>query len=119
MKSKLIILGCGSSIGVPRIDGFWGNCNKNNIKNKRTRCSAIIIKGSNSVLIDTSPDLKNQLLSNKIKNVSSVVFTHEHADQTNGLFELRPFFWKNKKRINVYSSLTTMMHLKKKKRLFI
>ena len=98
MKSKLIILGCGSSVGVPRIDGFWGNCKKSNIKNKRTRCSAIIIRGSNSILIDTSPDLKNQLLSNKIKNVSSVIFTHEHADQTNGLFELRPFFWKYKKK---------------------
>ena len=114
MRAKLIILGCGSSVGSPRIDGYWGKCDKNEKKNKRTRCSAIIIKGSNSILIDTSPDLKFQLLSNKITNISSVLVTHEHADQTNGLFELRPFFWKNKKRINVYSSLSTMMHLKKK-----
>ena len=98
MKSKLIILGCGSSVGVPRADGFWGSCNKNNIKNYRSRCSAIIIKGSNSILIDTSPDLRKQLISNKIKNISSVIFTHEHADQTNGLFELRPFYWKSKKK---------------------
>ena len=112
MKSKLIILGCGSSVGVPRIDGFWGKCKKSNIKNKRTRCSAIIIRGSNSILIDTSPDLKNQLLSNKIKNVSSVIFTHEHADQTNGLFELRPFFWKLKKKINVYGDIHTINLLK-------
>ena len=110
MKSQLIILGCGSAEGVPRIDGFWGNCNKNNIKNKRTRCSAIIIKGSNSILIDTSPDLRTQLLSNKIKNISSVILTHEHADQTNGLFELRPFFWKNKKRINIFGNLNTIKH---------
>jgi len=112
MRSKLIILGCGSSIGVPRIDGFWGNCKKNNLKNKRTRCSVIIIKGSNSILIDTSPDLRHQLLSNKIKNISSVIYTHEHADQTNGLFELRPFFLKNKKKINVYGNLNTINHLK-------
>ena len=112
MKSKLIILGCGSSVGVPRIDGFWGNCNKKENKNSRTRCSAIIIKGSNSILIDTSPDLKYQLLSNKIKNISSVIFTHEHADQTNGLFELRPFFWKYNKKINIYGDLYTMNHLK-------
>ena len=112
MKSKLIILGCGSSIGVPRIDGYWGNCNKKNRKNRRTRCSAIIIKGSNSVLIDTSPDLKNQLLSSKIKNISSVILTHEHADQTNGLFELRPFFWKNRNRINVYGDFRTLNLLK-------
>ena len=114
MKSKLIILGCGSSIGVPRIDGFWGNCDKNNKKNKRTRCSAVIVKGSNSILIDTSPDLKMQLLSNRIKDISSVIFTHEHADQTNGLFELRPFFWKYNKKINTYSNLLTMNLLKKR-----
>ena len=114
MKSKLIILGCGSSVGVPRIDGYWGACKKNEKKNYRTRCSAVIIKGSNLILIDTSPDLKNQLLSNKIKNISSVIFTHEHADQTNGLFELRPFFWKHKKRINIYGNSTTMNDLKKR-----
>ena len=71
MRSKLIILGCGSSIGSPRVDGFWGSCDKKNIKNNRSRCSAIIIKGANNILIDTSPDIKSQLLSNKIKNVSS------------------------------------------------
>ena len=58
MKSKLIILGCGSSIGVPRIDGGWGKCNRKNKKNLRSRCSAIIIKGRNHVLIDTSPDIR-------------------------------------------------------------
>ena len=97
MKSKLIILGCGSSLGVPRIDGFWGKCKKNK-KNIRTRCCAIIIKGNNKILIDVSPDIKSQLVSNKIKNISSVVLSHEHADQTAGLFELRPYFWKKKRR---------------------
>ena len=53
MKSKLIILGCGSSVGVPRVDGFWGKCDRNNKKNIRSRCSAIIIKGFNLILIDT------------------------------------------------------------------
>ena len=114
MKSKLIILGCGSSVGVPQIDGIWGKCEKDNKKNRRTRCSAIIIKGNNSILIDTSPDLKMQLLSNKIKNISSVLFTHEHEDQTNGLFELRPFFWKNKKKINVYGNFKTINYLKRR-----
>jgi len=114
MNSKLIILGCGSSIGTPRIDGYWGNCDKKNRKNIRTRCSAIIIKGSNFILIDTSPDIKNQLLSNKIKNISSIVFTHEHADQTNGLFEVRPFYWKYNKKINVYGNPRTIKHLKKR-----
>ena len=114
MKTRLIILGCGSSVGVPRIDGIWGSCNKNNKKNIRTRSSAIIIKGKNSILIDTSPDLRYQLLSNKIKNISSVILTHEHADQTNGLFELRPFFWKHKKRINIYGNADTMRPINKR-----
>ena len=114
MKAKLIILGSGNSMGVPKIDGSWGNCNKRNKKNIRTRCGAVILKGNNSILIDTSPDIKNQLITNKIRSLSSVIYTHEHADQTNGLFELRPFFSKYKKKINIYGNLRTMDHLKKR-----
>ena len=95
---KFIILGCGSSIGVPWITGNWGNCNKKNKLNNRTRCSAYLKKGDLSVLIDTSPDIKKQFLDNKINNIDYVLYTHEHADQTNGIFELRPFFWRNKKK---------------------
>ena len=113
MKTKLIILGCGSSVGVPRIDGEWGRCKRTNKKNRRTRCSALITRGSNSILIDTSPDIREQLLNNKIKNISSVIFTHHHADQTNGLFELRPFYWKTGKRINIYGNKNTINYLKK------
>ena len=114
MRAKLIILGSGNSMGTPRIDGTWGNCNKSNKKNTRTRCSAIILKGKNLILIDASPDIRNQFINNKIKDLSSVVFTHEHADQTNGLFELRPFFWKYKKKINIYGNSKTINHLKKR-----
>ncbi len=117
MNTKFVILGCGSSVGVPRIDGHWGRCDKNNKKNIRTRCAAAIIKGSNVILIDTSPDIKTQLIRNKIKNISSVIFTHKHADQTNGLFELRPFFWKYKKKINIYGDLDTIKYLKKNAKL--
>ena len=67
MHAKLLILGCGNSVGVPRIDGNWGSCNKKNKKNVRTRCSAIILKGANSILIDTTPDIRNQFTNNKIK----------------------------------------------------
>ena len=112
MKTTLIILGSGSSIGTPRIDGHWGKCKKIK-KNFRTRCSALIQRGKNIVLIDTSPDLRYQFLKNKIKNLSSVIYTHEHADQTHGINELRPFFWKNKKKINVYGDLKTINILKK------
>jgi len=114
MKAKLIILGSGNSTGVPRIDGYWGSCNKKNKKNIRSRCSAVILKGSNTILIDTSPDIRNQILDNNIKNINSVIYTHEHSDQTNGIFELRPFFWKNKKPINIYGNLKTINSLKKR-----
>jgi phosphoribosyl 1,2-cyclic phosphate phosphodiesterase len=125
VKTYLIILGSGNSFGTPRIDGHWGNCDKKNKKNLRTRCSAAIIKGKNKILIDTSPDIKTQLITNKIKNVSSVVYTHEHSDQTNGLFELRPFafkknnnnkinYWKKNKPINVYGNYQTISLLKKR-----
>jgi len=111
MKAKLIILGCGSSVGVPRIDGYWGKCKKIK-KNIRSRCSAIVIKGTNSILIDASPDIKKQFLANKITDVSSILITHKHADQTAGLFELRPFFWKYSKKINLYTDITTTKYLK-------
>ena len=113
MKTYLTILGCGSSFGVPRIDGRWGKCDKKNIKNIRTRCSVLIRKGLNFILIDTSPDLRAQLLKNNIKNISSVLYTHHHADQTHGINELRPFFWKNKKKINIYANKFTINFLKK------
>ena len=114
MKTKFIILGSGSSVGVPRIDSFWGKCKSNNKKNHRTRCSALITKGSNTILIDTSPDIRQQLLRHKIKDISYVILTHEHADQTNGLFELRPFFWKYKKKINVFGNYKTISSLTKR-----
>ena len=68
MSIKFTILGCGSSLGVPRIDGSFGKCNPKNKKNYRTRCSALISSSQRNILIDTSPDIKLQLLKNKIKS---------------------------------------------------
>jgi len=113
VKTFLTILGCGSSMGVPRADGFWGSCDKNNKKNYRTRSSALISRGNNNVLIDTSPDLRFQLLKNKIKNLSSVLYTHLHADQTHGINDLRVFFLNNKKKIDIYADKKTLKYLKK------
>ena len=112
MKNKFTILGCGSSLGTPWITNYNGKLN-NNKKNIRTRCCAHVKVGDFSILIDTSPDIKNQILKNKIRNVDAIFYTHEHADQTTGIFEMRPFFWKNKKRIPVYGSNRTINALKK------
>ncbi len=112
MKNKFTILGCGSSLGSPWITNYSGHLKKNR-KNQRTRCCAHIQKGDLSVLIDTSPDIKHQFLKNKIYNLDSIIYTHEHADQTAGIFEMRPFYWKNKSKIPVYGSHRTIKALKK------
>ena len=85
---------------------------KKNPKNIRTRCSALIKQNNLSVLIDTSPDIKKQILENKINDIDYVLYTHEHADQTNGIFELRPFFWKRNKKIDIYAEKKTLKLLK-------
>ena len=111
MKNKFTILGCGSSLGSPWITNFSARLKKTP-KNIRTRCCAHIQKGDLSILIDTSPDIKYQFLSNKIKSLDAIIYTHEHADQTTGIFEMRPFYWKNNKKIPVYGSARTIKSLK-------
>ena len=114
MKNKFTILGCGSSLGSPWITNYWGKLKKNNPKNIRTRCCAHIQYKNISILIDTSPDIKSQIQSNKIKDIDAILYTHEHADQTVGIFEMRPFYWKNKKKIPVYGNIRTINALRQK-----
>ncbi len=109
---KFIILGCGSSMGVPRPDGYFGNCNPNNKKNYRTRCSALINTNNENILIDTSPDLRQQLLRHKIKKINKVIYSHMHGDQTHGINDLRSFYINNKKPIDVYADKYTSKYLK-------
>jgi phosphoribosyl 1,2-cyclic phosphate phosphodiesterase len=111
MAVKFIILGSGSSMGVPRADGYFGNCNLNNKKNFRTRCSALIRFDDINILIDTSPDLRFQLLKNKIRSIDKVFYTHLHADQTHGINDLRPFFLMNKKQIPIFADKKTSKYL--------
>jgi phosphoribosyl 1,2-cyclic phosphate phosphodiesterase len=103
MSLKFIILGSGSSMGVPRADGQFGNCDPRNKKNYRTRCSALIKFNKENILIDTSPDLRHQMLSNNIKTINKIFYTHLHGDQTHGINDLRAFFLNNKKQLPVYA----------------
>ena len=96
MKIKVIILGCGSSMGVPRSDGFFGNCDPKNKRNFRTRCSAIIKTTNKNILIDTSPDLRHQLLRHKIKKI-------DHHDEDNINFQ-KLYKFSNKKYRYIKSS---------------
>ena len=111
MSIKFTLLGCGSSMGVPRPDGVWGNCNPNEIKNYRTRCSALISTNNTNTLIDTSPDLRFQLIKQKVNKINRVLYTHMHADQTHGINDLRIFFLKQNKKIDVYADNKTVKFL--------
>ncbi len=113
MKNKFTILGCGSSLGSPWITNYSAKLKKS-LKNHRTRCCAHIQKGNLSILIDTSPDIKSQFLKNRINSLDAIIYSHEHADQTTGIFEMRPFFWKNKKKIPIYGTKKTINELKNK-----
>lgn len=111
MKLVFTILGCGSSGGVPRCDGNWGACDPKEPRNQRLRCSALIErigdKGRTTVLIDTSPDMRTQLLNAGTSRLDGVVFTHDHADHTHGLDDLRIFALNNRARIPVHMDRAT------------
>ena len=113
MDFKFIILGCGSSLGVPRIDGNFGKCNPKNKKNFRSRCSAILISKDFNLLIDSSPDIRHQFLQNKIKSLNCVFYTHQHADQTHGINDLRVFYLKKRTKLPVYADKKTKNYLLK------
>lgn len=115
--AKLIftILGCGSSGGVPRIGGLWGQCDPNNAKNRRRRCSLLVerLDGDQrtSVLIDTSPDMRQQLLDAEVTNLDAVLYTHGHADHVHGIDDLRPIVFARKERISVWADGPTQTRL--------
>ena len=115
-RISITILGCGSSGGVPRIDGDWGDCDPKEIKNLRSRCSLLVQKFNNqnevtTVLIDTSPDIRNQLLRANVNSMDAVLYTHDHADQSGGIDDLRVFALRKRKRVQVYIDEQTASRL--------
>ena len=115
MSMKVTILGCGASGGVPRIGGIWGNCDPTNPKNTRRRCSILVEKtsenGTTRVLVDTSPDMRMQLIDAGIGEVDGVIYTHEHADHTHGVDDLRQIAFNTRQRTNVYMTERVWKHL--------
>jgi phosphoribosyl 1,2-cyclic phosphate phosphodiesterase len=111
MTYRLTILGCGPSGGVPRIGNAWGNCDPANPRNRRRRSSALIerIDGGKrtSVLVDTSPDLREQLLAVRADALDGVLYTHDHADHTHGIDALRMVAYGMKKRVDCYADAAT------------
>jgi len=86
---KLRILGCGTSSGVPRIGNDWGECDPANPRNRRTRASVLVSTDTTRILIDTSPDLREQLLAADVSDLDAVIWTHDHADHCHGIDDLR------------------------------
>jgi len=111
MTLRLTILGCGSSGGVPRVGSGWGACDPNNPRNRRLRCSILVERigadGTTSLIVDTTPDLREQLLRTNVRRLDAVLYTHEHADHTHGIDDLRPLAIAMRRRVPVYMDRVT------------
>jgi phosphoribosyl 1,2-cyclic phosphate phosphodiesterase len=106
MRRTITILGCGSSGGVPRVGGGWGACDPREPRNRRRRCSILLRQeteaGVTQALVDTSPDLREQLLDAEVGRLDGIVFTHDHADHTHGIDDVRPLVIAMRRRIDAF-----------------
>ena len=112
------ILGCGSSGGVPRLGGNWGDCDPNEPKNERQRCSMLVERvtdaGKTTVLIDTSPDFRQQMLKAGVGALDAVVYTHDHADHMHGIDDLRMIVFNMRKRVPIWADAATKSTLRQR-----
>lgn len=108
---KVTILGCGGSGGVPLATGYWGACDPENPRNRRHRVSILVEEGPALILVDTSPDLRQQALAVNLKRLDAVLFTHAHADHLNGIDDLRPFNRAMGRAIDIYGAPETMAEI--------
>ncbi|KQN04005.1 MBL fold metallo-hydrolase [Sphingomonas sp. Leaf25] len=109
---KLRILGSGTSSGVPRIGNDWGACDPANPRNRRTRVSALIEANGTRILIDTGPDMREQLLAADVADVDAVLWTHDHADHCHGIDDLRQLFHNRGEPVRGYARADTLDSLK-------
>jgi len=114
-KTQFTLLGTGSSGGVPRIGNLWGACDPTNAKNRRRRCSLLAERsseqGKTTILIDTGPDMREQLLDAQVSYLDAVLLTHSHADHIFGLDDLRQLAVTHRERVNVYMDDSTATHV--------
>ena len=117
MSRTITVLGCGSSGGVPRVGQGWGACDPANPRNSRRRCSILLEQGEaaakTNVLVDTSPDLRQQLLDHGTDHVDAILMTHPHADHTNGIDDVRPLVLKARHRITMHMDEPTAAVLRR------
>ena len=111
---RVTILGCGSSVGVPTLSSGWGACDPANPKNRRRRASILVETGGKTILVDTSPDLREQLLAAGSPDIDAVLLTHGHADHTHGLDDLRPLHWRRGAPLPLYTDRATLTILRER-----
>ncbi|MBC8268271.1 MAG: MBL fold metallo-hydrolase [Rhodospirillaceae bacterium] len=111
---KVTILGCGGSSGTPAVGRGWGKCDPNNPKNSRLRPSILVENGDTCLLVDTSPDLRQQLLSADVNRLDAVLFTHYHADHLHGIDDLRQINREMNAAIDVYADADTLHVIKER-----
>lgn len=109
---KLRLLGCGTSSGVPRIGNDWGECDPTDPRNRRTRASILIESETTRILVDTSPDLREQLLAADVAKVDAVIWTHDHADHCHGIDDLRQLFHARGHPVDGYARPETLESLR-------
>ena len=115
MSLEITILGCGSSSGVPTIGNLWGNCDPNNKRNKRLRSSILIKSKQSSILIDATPDLRQQMLNANISQLDAVLITHAHADHIHGIDDFRFLNVLMKKHLPLYAKENIIQDIKRSK----
>lgn len=111
---KITVLGCGTSGGVPMIGNHWGDCDPNEPKNRRRRVSVLVEAGDTAILIDTSPDLREQALDAGINRLDGVLYTHDHADHTHGIDDLRMLAYRQDGWVDVYGDAATLSTLNRR-----
>jgi phosphoribosyl 1,2-cyclic phosphate phosphodiesterase len=109
---KLTILGCGTSGGVPKMPEYWGACNPNNPKNRRLRASVMVESAETRLVIDTTPDFRQQMLNTEVKSLDGVFYTHDHADHVHGIDDLRGFYQNTREKLPVYADEQTLQTLR-------
>ncbi len=116
-RQRFTILGCSSSPGVPRINGDWGACDPNNPRNRRTRASFLIEQigpdgGVTTVVVDTGPDFREQMVAARVQHIDAVFYTHAHADHLHGIDDLRGYFVTQNRRIPIHAEPETMRRIR-------
>lgn len=108
---RVTVLGCGGSLGVPLVGGHWGKCDPANPRNRRRRPSILVEAPGGTVLVDTGPDLRAQLLDAGAQRLDAILFTHDHADHVHGIDDIRPFIFGTRKPIPAYADDPTRASL--------